>query len=436
MDFIDFELRAWQVDQAHAQVLVHNSPAGDMRQPITVPFDAARLDAFRAIFADRWVGAPTVNWSDLIGGGQQLAAILLPPPVYALLIRSLERIAPNDGLRVRLCLDAALVDLPWECLYRPDAAGQNPSAGFLPLDPRISLVREASGRLAGTSPTRRRQHLLFAGAPFVVRGTDYWGVEQERDELLAALQPVNDFLSVESVTGAQTSFETALTRGPVDIFHYSGHTEALADGSFLVEDLRVDPTTDPRYVVWHRPDDKRQYGANPLFADLVHVEYIGGLLRRAGTKLAVFSACNSGRWPFVEPMLRTGLPAIVGTQGWLHSRAAVCFFHKLYGALAIGLSLDEAVTWARLHLLEPATLPEALRWQWAMFMVYMPTPHAVLFPKPRQAGMRERQEAARTQRQQTVINIGKLVYQDIDQRIERVEGGTVIATEIGQITDR
>ncbi len=437
MEFFDFEVRAWQADAAHVQVLVHSSPAGDMRQPVTVTFDAAVVEAFRAIFADRAAGEPTVNRSDLITGGQQLAAILLPPPVYSLLIRSLERISPDDGLRIRLCLDSALVDLPWECLYRPEATGQDTAAGFLALDSRISLVREAPGRSAGTSPTRRKQHLLFAGAPFMVRGEDWWGVEPERQKLLEALKPVNDFLSVESVTGAQMSFEASLARAPADIFHYSGHTDASADGTgFLVEDMRVAPTNDPRYVVWRHPAYKRQYGTDHLYVDLVYVEYLSGLLRRAGTKLAVFSACNSGRWPFVEPLLRAGLPVVIGTQGWVNYPATVAFCHRLYGALVIGLSLDEAVTWARLHLLEPTALPEEWRWQWAMFMVYMPTPEAVLFPKPKRPAVRERQEAMRSQRQQTVINIGKLVYQDIDQRIEKVEGGQVTASAIGQITDR
>ena len=38
-------------------------------------------------------------------------------------------------------------------------------------------------------------------------------------------------------------------------------------------------------------------------------------LDRAGTRLAFFSACNSGRWSFVEPLLRGGLRAVVGCHG-------------------------------------------------------------------------------------------------------------------------
>lgn len=436
MDFIDFELRAWQADASHVQVMVHRSPVGDMRQPVAVPFDAAGLEAFRRTFTDLPTGEQAVKWADLIAGGKQLAATLLPPPVYSLLIRGLERIPPDDGLRLRLCLDSALADLPWECLYRPDAAGQSPPEGFLALDSRISLVREAPTASATASRPRRKQHLLFAGAPFMVQGVDRWDVELERQNLEEALKPVNDLLSVESVTADKMSFETALARGQIDIFHYSGHTGANDDKECLVEEIRTERTDDPRFVIWQNPDYKRLYNTDKLYVDPLYVERLSNLLRRAGTRLAVFSACNSGRWSFVEPLLRAGLPVVIGAQGMLDSRTAVAFFHKLYEALAIGMSLDEGITWARMSLLEPNTVTDDHRWQWAMFMVYMPTPDALLFPKPRLPKILGRQETMRSKRQQTVINIGKLVYQDIDQQIGKVEGsGRVVGSSIDQIKD-
>ena len=430
MDFIDFELRAWQADDAHVQALVHSSPVGGMRQPVAVPFDAASLEAFRRTFTDFPTSEQAVKWADLIAGGKQLAAVLLPPPVYSLLIRCLERISPDDGLRLRLCLDGALADLPWECLYRPDTTGQSPSEGFLALDSRISLVREAPTASATAPRPRRKQHLLFAGAPFMVRGEDYWRVELERQNLEEALKPVNDLLSMESVTADKMSFETALSHEGIDIFHYSGHTGTNDDRGFLVEEIKTERTDNPRFMEW-------QWGTDRVYFDPLYVEKLSNLLRRAGTRLAVFSACNSGRWSFVEPLLRAGLPVVIGAQGMLDSMAAVAFSHKLYEALAIGLSLDEAVTWARMSLLEPDTVTDDIRWQWAMFMVYMPTPDAVLFPKPKLAKIQGRQESIRSQRQQTVINIGKLVYQDIDQQIGKVEGsGQVVGSSIEQIKDQ
>jgi hypothetical protein len=120
----------------------------------------------------------------------------------------------------------------------------------------------------------------------------------------------------------------------------------------------------------------------------------------------------------------------------VYVQVATAFCQRLYSALAIGLSLDEAVTLARLHLLEPGVLQDFLKWQWSAFMVYMQTPEAVLFPKPKQAAMRESQKAMRSERQKTIINIGKLIYQDIDQQIGRVEGGQGTGGSIAQIKDK
>ena len=43
MDFHDFQIRAWQSDASHAQVLVHSSPVGDMREPVTVRLESSAL---------------------------------------------------------------------------------------------------------------------------------------------------------------------------------------------------------------------------------------------------------------------------------------------------------------------------------------------------------------------------------------------------------
>jgi hypothetical protein len=60
----------------------------------------------------------------------------------------------------------------------------------------------------------------------------------------------------------------------------------------------------------------------------------------------------------VGPLLRNGLRALVGVQDIVSSVGSIAFVKKLYSALAVGLSLDEAVTWARLHLLLESPDPE------------------------------------------------------------------------------
>ena len=120
------------------------------------------------------------------------------------------------------------------------------------------------------------------------------------------------------------------------------------------------------------------------------------MLARANTRLAVFNACNSGLWPFVRPLMRTGIPAVIGIQGLVSNIAALNFAEKLYQSLAVGLSLDEALTYARLYVMQPGRSYHPC--DWARFMAYMPVDSAVLFPRPAMASMRKRQNAVRLER--------------------------------------
>jgi hypothetical protein len=431
MDFLDFEIRAWQTDVEHVQVIVHSSPVGDMRAPEIVRFDPEEVDAFRRLFGDRVVGAPRPGRRQLADGGRLLAAMMLPPPVYSLLIRSQERAGPDNGLRIRLCLDGALTDLPWEFLYRPDAPDDSPLAGFMALDPALSLVRGSPRITHRVRPSRGKKRLLFAGTPFFVKGQDYWGVEEEGRLLAEELAHQEKILTFQSVRIGAPEFQTALANR-VDIFHYSGHTDVAGETGYLLEDIRTDQPVGGGYEQWEHPDYRRAYGVDRLYWNPLYSETLGALLRGAGTRLAVFNACNSGRWLFVEPLIRAGLPVVIGTQGLVTNVGGTAFFNKLYSALVIGLSLEEAVSWARLHLLEPSVAGTEDAWEWGIFMVYMPTTDAVLFPRPVERDSRERQETARRQRMQTIVN----VYENIGtvERLIRVEQeiGTVAAG--GQVT--
>ncbi len=54
----------------------------------------------------------------------------------------------------------------------------------------------------------------------------------------------------------------------------------------------------------------------------------------------------AGQCPtFVRPLIESGIPAMVGASDVIYSDAALAFCSKLYQSLAVGLSLDEAVTY-------------------------------------------------------------------------------------------
>jgi hypothetical protein len=300
-----------------------------MRQPLTVPFTPSYLGSIRLVADDQWLGRLGTH-QRVIEVGQWLSAVLLPPPVHTLLIRSLERIAPDDGLRIRLCLDEFLNDLPWEFLYRPNATDSESLAGFLVLAPRISLVREAPMASHRIRSSKRKQRMVFFGTLWS-GGVDRWEVQPEYRSLAAALEPVEEFLGLDPFcTSAGDQVEMALTQ-PAAIFHYSGHTDVVDGRGYVCKEV-LDPA-----VVRRGPGQLEVSGLDGqvLFVDPLYSEQLGRFLRKARTRLAVFSACNSGRWTFMEPLIRAGLPALIGTQGLISSCGSAAFCQKLYASLAV-----------------------------------------------------------------------------------------------------
>lgn len=403
MNFYDFQIRAWLVDEGHAQVLVHSSPVGSMRRPLTVNVSPAMLSTFRDLVDEVWRG-PSGATNKVIEAGTQMANILLPPPVNKLLNSSLDRIEPENGLRIRLCLDEELIDLPWEYLYRHDEGEEERLEGFIALNSRISIVREPPSTTLTAPVSDEPLRLVFAGAPNIqADGSDLWGVEDEYHRLVTELQPIieSGFLSVDPFrTAGGISIERALTQ-PAAFFHYSGHTDEEGGTFYLAKAVNNIETTEKM------PN-----------------EMLASLLRRARTRLAVFSACNGGQWGFVKPLLRSGLPALIGSKGTVSSGAATWFCQILYRAIALGLSLDEAVTWARHYVLKAG---RDLPWEnveWGSFMVYMPVAEAVLIPRSEDPDVREQQQVVRDEREQFVMNVTNNI---ITQNIGTVKSGGRVA---------
>ncbi|MGM0386607.1 MAG: CHAT domain-containing protein [Actinomycetota bacterium] len=372
----EFQIRAWRSDDAHAQVLVHSSPAGDIRRPITVPCDLGRLHRARDLLTEpQWFLQPGLQ-ERLVELGRLLAEVLLPRPVYALLTSSLDRLDSGAILRVRLSLDEDLVDMPWEYLFRPDV--EAPAAdlsGFLLFDHRISLVREAPRTTQPLPGVLKSQRILFVGALWTVDGReeDRWEVRAEYDALTEALASVKDLVSLEFLP-ASGDLEESLSERTA-ILHYSGHTDVARGSGYLVREVVED--ADGEFAV--RPPHR------------LHSAELANMLRRAQIRLAVFSGCNSGRWQFVEPLLRAGVPAVIGAQGNLSAHGARVFCETLYEKLTVGLSLDEALISARFRMLRDGGFRGEESLEWGQFMAYLPTAEAVLIPRRarKAAGLRD-----------------------------------------------
>jgi hypothetical protein len=157
------------------------------------------------------------------------------------------------------------------------------------------------------------------------------------------------------------------------------------------------------------PDPAMARRSSGPFAGRLLSEQLGRWLWKVGTRLAVFSACNSARWAFMRPLIDAGLPPLIGMQGLVSTTGSAAFCQKLYASLAIGPSLDEAIIGAHLHLFETLDAPGPESCEWGTFTVYLPTTEAVLLPRPHDRTVRERQRTARHERQQTIIHVRQLI---------------------------
>jgi CHAT domain-containing protein len=413
MRFVDFAVRAWR-EGPYAQVMAHSTPAGAMRQPVPVKLGVFAPDDYRIT-----IDAPLARGAEV---GRQLARVLFPPEIWRLLGESLAGIAdrPDLGLRIRLCLDDDLIDLPWEFLYRPDVDAPAARTGFLLTDGRISLTREPPSTVGAHASSGRPQRGLFLGTMFD-DGSDRWSVRVEHDSLTKAMSRVQGLLSFDFARADDgAAVERALAAG-CDVFHYAGHTEVVDGRGTLIQCVHA-----ARFAAQMESAD---YGASAVAAYTPPIEVAGsvesveppadwaasdvlaGRLTRAGTRLAVFNACNSGLWPFVRPLMRAGVPTVIGVQGLISNIAALNFAEMFYKSLAVGISLDEAMTYARLYIMEPER--SYYPCDWGRFMAYMPVESAVLFPRPDESRIRKQQHEIRVGRKQTIDNLQAMMA-DLD----------------------
>jgi CHAT domain len=371
----DFVIRLRRTDSRSVGVQVEASPAGRTARPVSVKYHAREAAQLRASFVSRpgSSGRMLMSMDDAAAIGERLALVLFPGPVFRLFAQSLGKVVrrANVGLRIRLDLDEALVDLPWEYTRRPDRDDTGTMSGFLLLDASISMIRQPTNPAISIKPIDGRQRLSFVGALWE-GGEDGWEVRKEFDLLRQALKPVAHYIQPKFAYGRDVSAFKPKEKGEAAIFHYAGHCDFGEDGR--------------GYMV-------RESSKIPARADKVYIDQIAPALARAGTRLALMSACNSGYWAMVGPLLDAGIPAVLGVNGAVASISTIEFCKKLYESLAVGLTLDEAVGRARLHIMEWGRSRGLF--DWGLYMVYMPSAESTLFARARTHAVALHQKAIR-----------------------------------------
>lgn len=111
----------------------------------------------------------------------------------------------------------------------------------------------------------------------------------------------------------------------------------------------------------------------------------------------------------MRPFLLAGIPTVIGVQGSVSNLAALNFAVSLHKSLAVGLSLDEALTYARLYVVKPGR--SYYECDWGRFMAYMPPDTAVLFPRTTPKAIQQRQHQVRVERESAVHDVVTLAQQ-------------------------
>jgi CHAT domain len=431
-EYIDFKLflTASPESKGVCQVAVLPTPeVGEAITPVTVSLDNTPRADLLAQLASK-----TITLANLAILGNQLAECLLPSGPIRSLFRDAYRFAGDDrGVRLRLILaDHALKQLPWEFLY-VDLLGGAPDSmrGFLSLDKTISILRHEA--LPFPHPTltpapaglRELPVLIVAAAP---EGEEQLDLDGEIGTIEEALQhfDLGGLKITSKVLRDATEQELSnalLGEQSTPIFHFAGH------GGVGVrrDDFNRDVLKGEGYVLLLTDHTGRQ--KRPLSADDLARE-----LKRAGTRLAVLNSCYSGTrnatypWSGVASALSSsGIPAIMAMQFKVKHVEAEAFSRAFYAALALGLSLDEAVWSGRVAMLKSGISDSdaAANVEWGVPVLYSRLPDGALFPERiKVSGAGPSAEAFRKVFTQTVTGIQEGTMTGVS--VELIQNGVKI----------
>ena len=412
--YVDFNLLLQGLDPVANtfKISVPLSAVGETREETTVSYFTEELQKQlkrlenRRIFKD-----------DLIEIGKQLTARLFPSEEIRNLFQSAINEAGAEGsVRLRLIIShPKLAQLPWEFCYLPVPDGQDSYDNFMALNPKFSIVRHEALDTKPPELSKEGQELIRLLA--VTANVEAYGkldLDSEKEAIQAALA---DF----SVSGVQLAWEPfvenptaeeltqALDKG-ADLFHFAGH------GEFKVTDIDLETQEDKGSGSLILPKDKTDSSPTPFSANLLAKH-----LQRAGVRVAVLGACDSGRrdgispWTGVAPrLIQEGIAAVVAMQYKVLDVLAMPFSRRFYTAIASGLSIDEAVSLGRLEMYREAGEGGI---DWGIPVLYMRSASGVIFPGIAQ---KEPQAAA-----------GLKV--DIEARLGTIEGGEFSAIEVENV---
>ena len=262
--------------------------------------------------------------------GRRLYETVFVGPVRDLLNRALPAQGSGQGLRIRLRLRSGSPETsewPWELLCSPKE--------FLSLSPRTPVVRhlEHGNPLSTLHASYPLRVLVIVSIP---QGCEPLDAEQELSEIRDALGLFGKLglVKVERLENpTRAALEDRLDGKPVHVLHFIGHGTfdvGRGEGALLFQnqDGGVRPVTEGELAA--------------LIGD------------HESIRLVVLNACQGARGStddlfagVAQRLVRQRIPAVVAMQYPIADALAVTFSRRFYRALAVGRSVDWAVTRAR-----------------------------------------------------------------------------------------
>lgn len=316
----DFQITIGAEEPPSAGTNVSVQYAGGVR--VGVFSMASVTDAVATLYAA--LQHPRAPAPQLEAAGRRLFDALFTGPILDAFRESLTLArSQRRRLRVRLFSDLpAVIAVPWEYLYDPV------QSGWLTLQPDLSLVRALP---------------LAAGEPLPVDGLLRVLVVVASPKDLPPLNSETEWESLENATAAApvelvrceptyAGLLAALRQSP-QVFHFVGH------GVF-------ENAGQQGYLGFEDENGK----ADPMSADKLAV-LLGGCKT---LRLAILNACEgavtgtaSAFAGVAQRLIQQRVPAVLAMQAPIIDQDAVDFSRELYGALADGLSLEQAVSEGR-----------------------------------------------------------------------------------------
>jgi len=280
-----------------------------------------------------------------------------------LLSRGRVEATPDVGLRLRLVFDperpgtAALLGLPWELLYQPEAREFLARGLFTPVVRYLEVPRARIALPLGSS----MRVLVVVAAPRDLPSLD---VEAECQRLKQIWKERQD-VQVEILPHATAeAVHQALRHQPFEAFHFAGHGAFGGDcgeGVLLFESAHGDS-----HPV-----------SGPILAETLRTNRT--------MRLAFLNGCDTARIPrhhgqdpftsVASALVAGGLPAVLAMQFPISDRAAKVFSETFYSALAAGDPADAATSEGRLAI--HRDMPNS--WEWATPVLFLSVSDGQIF---------------------------------------------------------